>query len=214
MRKIVPVHLLLLGIVACIDLKPEEESVPPVAEVPADLLAPGGLRPTKVGLNATDLTATRAAPMAPVLQGTDTEGKPFNLTELRGKRVLLVFYRSAYCGLCMQQLRELAAAADAYDHLDTEIVALTGDPPELNRRTADLLKVKFPIISVDQNTMSRWGIWPTGVKQPRPAAFIVDRSGRLRFIQIGKTAADRASDVTLVFTLRTLDHPAPRNDVP
>lgn len=214
MRKIVPVHLLLLGLVACTNFQAGEESAPPAAEVPANLAAPSGLSPTHANLSSTGVTDSRTAPVAPPLQGTDADGKSFNLAELRGKRVLLIFYRSAYCGLCMQQLQQLATAADAYGHLDARIVALTGDPPELNRRTADLLKLDFPIISVDQNTMTRWGILPTGATQPRPAAFIIDQSGRLRFIQIGKTAADRASDVTLVFALRSLDHPAPRSDAP
>jgi peroxiredoxin len=179
MRKLRPVSLLLIGIVACTTQHSGERS------------ASGAMQ--------------QVAPPAPPLLGTLPDGKDFNLRELRGERVLLVFYRSASCGLCIQQLRHLAAAAEAYDHLDTRILAITADPPELNQRTAKLLDLDFPIVSVDHATLTRWGLWPEGERTPHPGAFIIDEKGGLLFEQIGRTAADRTSDATLVFTLRSID---------
>lgn len=212
MRNFVLACLLLFGAAACNDSQPGTPGTPPAAEVPAAPTSPYGHTPPGAPLTNIGAVPARGAPLAPALQGQDEDGDNFDLAALRGKRVLLVFYRTATCGLCVQQLRSLASTTEAYERLGAEIVALTSDPPEVNRRTAELLELDFPIISIDQNTMAAWGIWPAGSKRPNPAAFIIDQEGRLRFIQIGKTAADRASDVTLVFNLRSLDHPDSGDD--
>jgi peroxiredoxin len=188
MRQTRPIALLLIGIVACTTQHAGDHDGPAVA-------AP---------------TAQAGAPqLAPPLRGTLADGKSFDLQELRGDRVVLIFYRSAYCGLCTQQLRRVAEDHKAYERLHTRIVAATTDPPELIGRTAQLLDIDFPIVSVDRATMTGWGIWPDGARHPRPATFILDESGGILFQQVGKTAADRTSDATLVFTLRSFDAPRP-----
>lgn len=187
MRKLRPVSLLLVGVVACTT----QHSGPTSG-------ARGTARSAAAG-------AATSATVAPPLHGTLADGKSFDLQELRGDRVVLVFYRSAYCGLCTQQLRALAADRKVYGDLDAKIVAITPDPPELIRRTAQLLDLDFPIVSVDHATLTRWGIWPDGARRPRPATFIIAGSGEILFRQIGLSAADRVSDATIAFTLRSLD---------
>ncbi len=183
MRKLRPISLLLVGIVACTTQH-------------------------SGGRNLSAWAGSAATPALP-LPGTLQDGKAFDLHDLRGDRVVLIFYRSASCGLCLQQLRTLARDSKAYDRLRARIVAITTDPPEVNRRTAKLLDLEFPIVSVDHATLTRWGIWPDGERNPRPAAFIIDEKGGILFGRIGRTAADRTSDATLVFTLRSIDAPHP-----
>lgn len=182
MRKVRPVYLLVVGIVACTEKTPSSHET-----------TSGGAAPV-----------VRAAP---ALHGTLVDGKSFDLHDLRGDRVVLVFYRSASCGLCLQQLATLARDKEAYDRLDARVVAITTDPPETNRRTAEELDLNFPIVSVDRNTLMKWGVWPPGERSPRPATFIVDEGGGIRYARVGRTAADRVSDATLVFTIRSFDSP-------
>jgi peroxiredoxin len=188
MRKLGPVLLLLLGAVAC-------------------------------GTDDPGAQVARAEPIppstsAPPLNGTRSDGESFDLRELHGKRVLLIFYRSAGCGLCLQQLSALAADHKAYHDLDTKIIAVTADPPEINRKTADLLDQRFPIITVDHATLTRWGAWSPERRSPQPATFIIDERGNVLYQKIGASAADRLSDVAIVFTLRSLDRAPPRNGSP
>lgn len=212
MRKFVPALFILVGAAACDDRGNGTAGVPPGAGMPAPPTSSYGNLPPGVPLTDLGAIPAHAAPLAPVLQGRDEDGNTFDLAELRGKRVILVFYRTAACGLCVQQLRGLASAADAFDQLGAEIVALTSDPPEANRRTAELLELDFPVVSIDRNTMAAWGIWPDGAARPHPASYIVDQDGRLRYIQIGRTEADRATNVTLVFNLRALDNAVSGDD--
>lgn len=153
--------------------------------------------------------ATAPAPAAP-LRGTLADGKSFDLRDLRGDRVVLIFFRSASCGLCVLQLKTLARDMEAYDRLDVRVVAITTDPPETNRRTREELELGFPIVSVDQATLTAWGVWQPGERGPRPAAFIIDESGAVLYGRVGTTAADRTSDATLVFTIRSFDSPTIR----
>jgi peroxiredoxin len=191
MRNLGRLSLLLVGVVACTTQHSGNRSAPASATNPTPALA-----------------------AAPPLLGTLEDGKSFDLRELNGKRVVLIFYRSATCGLCTQQLHSLATHQKAYRRLHARLVALTTDPPELNQRTARLLDLDFPIVSVDQATLERWGIWPHSERNPWPAAFILDEDGTVIFRHIGQSAADRASDATLIFTLRSIEQPGARNEAP
>lgn len=188
MRNPGPITLLLIGAIACAT----DHSRDQVAQ-------------TEVSPVATP---------APSLQGTLTDGKSFSLQELHGKRVVLIFYRSATCGLCIQQLSTLADDQKAYRRLHTQIVAVTTDPPAVNQRTVRLLDLEFPVVSVDQATLRRWGVWPDGGRNPHPATFIIDEQGNVLFNQIGRSAADRLSDAALIFTLTSLDRTRSRNGSP
>lgn len=151
-----------------------------------------------------DSAARGGLPVAPALTGTVAGGGDFSLEELRGSPVVLVFYRGAYCGLCLRRLQALEEYKDAYDELDAKIVAVTLDSPETAERTADELDLDFPIVSVTREVAERWGVWPAGENVPRPAAFVLDPHGRIRFRQIGQTAADRVSDIELLGRVRAL----------
>jgi len=142
---------------------------------------------------------------APPLLGILPNGKEFDLESRRGKWLVLVFYRSASCGLCIQQLEHLERDKEAYDHLGVEVLAVTADPPATNEWVTEEYDLGFPIISVDRETLAEWGVWQPDERRPRPAAFIIDERGEILYHQIGETAADRASDATLVFAIRALE---------
>jgi peroxiredoxin len=142
--------------------------------------------------------------LAPELHGTLADGSKFALEELHGDGVVLVFYRSAYCGLCRRRLIALAAHRKAYADLGMQLVAITNDPPALARWAAEQFKLDFPVVSTDRATFARWGLWPQEARAPYPAAFILGREGEVRFSHVGRAASERDSDASLLFTLRSL----------
>lgn len=141
-------------------------------------------------------------PLAPELRGADSDGGAFSLAALRGDAVVLIFYRSETCPLCRERLAAANAHLDAYRRAGARIIAVTTDPPEVARRTAQALGIELPIVSVDRLGLEPWGVWPAGERAPRPAAVVIDREGRIRFQHIGRTAADRAHDADLLAVLR------------
>jgi len=176
--------LLFLGIVAC-QAGHSDEGRAPV----------GGPRSADVAAEY---------PLAPDLRGIDSRGGSFALEALRGAAVVLVFYRSHACPLCRERLAALAAHLDAYTSAGARVVAITPDPPDIAQRTAAELGLSLPVVSVDRAVLERWGVWPPTEEAPRPAAVVLDRDGRIRFRHLGRTAADRASDLQLLAVLERM----------
>jgi peroxiredoxin len=146
--------------------------------------------------------ADASAARTPALTGTKAGGGNFDLRELAGSPAVLVFYRGAYCPLCIQRLEELAGSASAYERAGARVVAITADPPEIARSTAGDLDGDITFVSVDQPTLERWGLWPAGATAPLPAEFVLDADGTVLFEHRGRTAADDAGDVRLLGVLR------------
>ncbi|HEY8468006.1 MAG TPA: peroxiredoxin family protein [Longimicrobiales bacterium] len=176
--------LLFLGIVACQAGRSDEGRAPMGGPRSADVAA--------------------EYPLAPDLRGIDSRGGSFALEALRGAAVVLVFYRSHACPLCRERLAALGAHLDAYASAGARVVAITPDPPDVAQRTAAELGLSLPVVSVDRAVLERWGVWPPTEHAPRPAAVVLDRDGRIRFRHLGRTAADRASDLQLLAVLERM----------
>ncbi len=153
--------------------------------------------------------AASASLPAPPLEGVALDGGAFRLVDLRGDVVVLVFHRGPYCGICQQRLRVLAAHRSDYDDLDARVVAVVHGPRDDWAELADELDLEVPVVVVDRPLLERWGVWPRGESAPRPAAFVVDELGRIRFRHVGATAADRVGDLVLLAVARRARGVAP-----
>lgn len=142
---------------------------------------------------------------SPPLQGTEAGGGEFSLDELSGDPVVVIFYRGAFCGLCRKRLLELDAHHDAYERIGGRVVAVTLDDSDTVEEAADELELDLRIISADRATFEAWGVWLEDERWPRPAAFVLDRDGRVRYGHIGLNASDRVSDVILLGILASVE---------
>ncbi|MEX0912617.1 MAG: peroxiredoxin family protein [Gemmatimonadota bacterium] len=141
---------------------------------------------------------------APPLQGMLSSQEEFRLEPAGAARTVLVFYRSADCGLCRVQMEQLQENLAAYDRADARVVAVTLDPPEVSSRLADSAALAFPIASVDSATFRQWDALDDGRGVPQPASYIIDSTGIVLYRYIGRNAADRATDADLVAVLEVL----------
>lgn len=163
-------------------------------------------RPDTLAAAPTDRSAPPGAyPRAPALSGTTGDGEAFSLGQLRGRPAVLVFYRGAYCDICLNRLRSLEAHGAAYGEAGARLVAVTADPPTAAEHTARSLELGFPVVSVPRSAFRRWGLWREGESRPRPGEFVLDGDGRVRFAHIGDTAADGPGDVVLLGELVELN---------
>lgn len=143
---------------------------------------------------------------APELHGLRDDGSEFSSGFADGRPAVLVFYRSANCGLCRVQLVDLERNYGAYVEEDAEVLGLTLDPPQQNLSLTDELGLSFDVISVDTTTFREWGALSESGGTPLPATYVIDGSGLVRFRQIGRNAGDRATDADVVTVLhRILD---------
>ncbi|MFO1518785.1 MAG: peroxiredoxin-like family protein [bacterium] len=135
------------------------------------------------------------------------DGKPFHLSAaLRKKPTVLIFYRGGWCAYCTAQLGQLQTIEDKLLAMGYQIIAISPDRPEKLKESAEQSKLHYRLLSdsnaeamtamgiayrVDEATVRRWKEEDkidleadSGERHhilPVPAAFVVDRFGRINF---------------------------------
>lgn len=137
---------------------------------------------------------------APQIEGKTVEGKPFALSSLRGK-VVLVLYWSTGCAVCRDKMPELRTNYEGWAGKPFELVAVATD-----KRVQDVLDYERIIsrtVPVKQQFVQLW----TGDSSYRdnlgahaqlPAAYLIDKSGKVveRYVgRIPPEAWDRIADL-------------------
>jgi thioredoxin-dependent peroxiredoxin len=84
---------------------------------------------------------------APDLDTTDISGNPVSLQALRGKTVLLSFYRYASCPFCNLRVHTLAERYPQWQAAGLEILAIFQSPTDSIAKYVGKQKSPFPIIS-------------------------------------------------------------------
>jgi peroxiredoxin len=85
---------------------------------------------------------------APQVHLQATDGSTFDLSRLRGKRVLLYFQEGVGCQPCWDQLRDIQAQMPKFRALGiNEIVTITGDPLDTLRQKAADEGLNSPVLS-------------------------------------------------------------------
>ena len=141
---------------------------------------------------------------APPLRGVTIDGLPFDLDQQLGGPAVVVFYRSAGCGLCRVQLTELQQHLPAYREIGVTPVAVTLDTPETSRQLLDHSTYGFQIVSVDTATFQLWGALDEENGPALPTTYILGPGGMVKFRYLGRNASDRARDAELLTVLETL----------
>lgn len=144
---------------------------------------------------------------APELRGLRGDSSTFVASFAEGRPAVLIFYRSADCGLCRVQLLDLQRNFSAYSDENAEVLGITLDSPQRNLVLEEDLALPFDLISVDTATFRAWGALSDSSGAPLPATYVVDPQGIVRFRQIGRNASDRASDADLVTVLHRIPEP-------
>ncbi len=119
---------------------------------------------------------------APDFTVTDTSGKTFKLSALRGTPVVLNFW-ATWCPPCRAEWPELQAGSERLAG-QVAIVGLNqGETPDQVRTFAQQLGLTFQI-PLDQNmdVSATYGV------RSLPTTFFIDRSGVIRDMQIGPLA--------------------------
>jgi peroxiredoxin len=140
---------------------------------------------------------------APELEGTTAAGERFRLSAVDAPRLVL-FYRGGYCGLCRLRLEALEEALPDYRALGVEVIGVSPEEPFDVAATASATGVSFPLVSVDESVVRRWGVrdGAEGAGASPVATYLVDRSGAIIYAHQGAVAADRTTDAALLTLLQ------------
>lgn len=167
----------------------------------------GSMNEVKVGQSAPDFV-TR-----------DLAGNETRLSSLiGGKKALLLFYRGGWCPFCNEQLAAIARDYQRFRGLKATVVAVSGE--EVEKGKSLLQKLHFPFVLLSDTSfeaIDSYGVRDEnlsehvrarGINQlPKPSAFVIDRTGVVRYRYIGKNAPDRPKNEDLIRALGEADKP-------
>ena len=130
---------------------------------------------------AAPLHAQAPAAAAPAVEGSTIEGKPFRLTALKGKVVLVMFW-STGCAVCRDKMPELRQNYEGWAGKPFEMVLVSTD-----RRMKDVEDYEAIInrtVPVKQRFPQLWAGDPgykDGFGKPAqlPASFLIDKNGKI-----------------------------------
>lgn len=159
----------------------------------AAVLMWGGLAlPLPALAQAADPGATAKALTPPLVEGKTIDGTPFKLSSLKGKVVMVMFW-STGCAVCRDKMPELRNNYEGWNGKPFELVVISTD-----KRVQDLLDYERIItrtVPLKQRFVQLWS-GESGYKDnlgthaQLPAAYLLDKSGKVVERYIGRIPAD------------------------
>jgi peroxiredoxin len=173
--------------------------------------------------------AIRVGDRAPDFALPDAYGDLIRFSDLlRTGPVALIFYRGAWCSICMRQLRDWQDHSDTLERLGAKLIAISPEAPERLRHTADAHRLSHVLLSdpvlhvarafnvamslppelvdlysqigADAAVLDEEGRW----ELPVPATFLVGRSGRIRFARVDLHASRRTGPEEVISAIGAL----------
>jgi peroxiredoxin len=144
----------------------------------------------------------------------DSDGKPFTLSSLEGRPILLKFFRGHWCQYCYNELSAYNKFYDQYAELGIEMVVLSADTPTEARKMKEKLKIQAIVLS-DENleiidkyrvrhekavTGARKLVRPIAI----PASILISPDGLIRWIDVSENNRVRLDPLTVLVKSKTL----------
>ena len=122
---------------------------------------------------------------APDFTLVDQHGSPFSLSDLRGKKsVLLAFYPFAFSGVCTGELTGFRDNLGDFETETTTLAAISCDPIYSIRVLADRDALFFPLLSdfwPHGEVASAYDVFDETKGSPMRSSYVVDRNGLISF---------------------------------
>lgn len=137
---------------------------------------------------------------APALEGATIDGKPFKLSALRGKVVLVMFW-STGCAVCRDKMPELRQNYEGWAGKPFELVLVSVD--SRMQDLADYEKIISRMVPLRQRFVQLWAGeagYRDGFGKPvqLPATYLLDKNGKIVERYTGRVPAeawDRIADL-------------------
>lgn len=169
-------------------------------------------------------TTLRVGDTAPPFVLPDLYGGPVSLTSILERRpALLVFAPGSWSPGMRRQLAELDDQSERLRSAGVDLLmAVSQDLPRL-RRALGSRRPRFPVLADERRSVARdYGVYRAlsmgGIAITAPALFLIDRSGTVRFVYVGRNNEDLPDTDSLVrlaaWLLRAEEIEAERSSYP
>jgi peroxiredoxin len=129
--------------------------------------------------------------LAPDFELPNQHGVSVNLSDFRGKPVLLVFTRvftdKIFCPLCFPHLQNLRRDYERFKTHNAEIVLITSTPLEMTQTIVQEQGFEFPTLSDEAWRVFNLYELGAALGAPLPAQFLLDKDGKIIFQYVSGT---------------------------
>ena len=126
---------------------------------------------------------------APEISLDTDEGKPFNLSSLKGKNVVLYFYPKADTPGCTQEACEFRDRSPKFGKADTVIVGVSPDTDKAQAKFKQKFDLPFVLLAdKDHEAAEAYGVWKEKSMYGRKylgvdrTTFVIDKAGMVKKI--------------------------------
>ena len=128
--------------------------------------------------------------------------KKINLSDYKGKWVILFFYPADFTFICPTELGDLASKYKNFQKLNTEILSISTDTVFVHKawhdQSSTIKKINFPMVADPTGNISRsYGVLIEEEGLALRGTFIIDPEGNLKTIEIHDNGIGRNMDELL-----------------
>ena len=147
---------------------------------------------------------------APDFSLFNSEKAKVNLSDYKGKNLVILFFPQAFTGVCTTELCSVRDNLNVYTSLNAEVVGISVDSIFTLAKFKDEQQYNFPLLSDFNKTISQaYGAFyddfvfdMKGVS--RRAAFVVDKEGTVQYAEVLESAGDLPNFDAVKQTLESL----------
>ena len=149
---------------------------------------------------------------APNFSLYDSEKNKVNLSDFKGKNVLLLFFPLAFTGTCTAELCSIRDNIAIYNDTNAQVLGISVDSLFVLNKYKQEQNLNFPLLSDFNKDASKafdvlYEVFPgfemEGVS--KRAAFVIDKEGKLRYIEVCPTPGDLPNFTAIEQLLNTLN---------
>jgi peroxiredoxin len=154
---------------------------------------------------------TSIGQQAPDFTLFDSAKAPVHLQDLKGKKVVLLFYPFAFSSTCTKELCYVRDNMSLFNNIDAEVLAISVDSLYTLAKFKEDQGYDFTLLSDFNKEVSRlynalyeeWNYNMKGVS--KRAAFVIDRDGILRYAEVLEKAGDLPDFAAIQKSLSTIN---------
>lgn len=140
---------------------------------------------------------------APLFELPADDGTTFRLADLKGQKVLLVFYPGDNTPVCTRQLCDYRDGIEAFSDLGVKVVGISSDDAGSHQAFREKHKLPFELLTdTGLEVAGRYGA--KGMMGMKRAVFLVDEEGIIRYAHVEALAVFRRSREELLAVIGAL----------
>jgi peroxiredoxin len=138
-------------------------------------------------------TTLKVGDTAPDFTLLDGDRKQVKLSDFKGKStVVLAFFPAAFSGGCTKEMAGYQLNLSKFEGADTQVFGISTDNTFANKEFAKSLNVTFKILSdfSMRQAAKDYGVLNEKLGMANRTTFVVDKDGKIQYIEEGSTAVD------------------------